>query len=239
MATIINIETSDKVCSAALTCDGMILAHNEDMDGRNHALLLSGFIKNCLDRGAERGFKPQAVAVSLGPGSYTGLRIGLSEAKGLAYALEIPLIGISTLKLMASIALFECDFPEEDAIYIPMIDARRMEVYTCAYDIALNELIPPQALVLDENSYRELKSTGRPIIFFGSGAEKAVPIMADCPQARFVPDIEPLASGMTALADLAYRNGDFIDTAYSTPIYLKDFQASKPKNIFDILNAEK
>lgn len=229
MATILNIETSGKVCSAALTSDGMVLAHREDFDGRNHASLLSGFVKSCLDYGAERGLRPEAVAVSLGPGSYTGLRIGLSEAKGLAYALEIPLIGIETLKLMASIALFECDLPDEDAVYIPMVDARRMEVYTAAYDIAFNELLAPQALILDCDSYADLKASGRPIVYFGSGAAKAQPLFADCPAARYVPDLEPLASGMAVWADLAYSRREFIDTAYSTPIYLKDFQATKPK----------
>ncbi len=230
MATILNIETSGNVCSVALTSDGMILTHQEDFTGRNHAALLSDFIKACLDYGKDRGLTPDAVAVSLGPGSYTGLRIGLSEAKGLAYALKTPLIGIHTLRLLAATALFETDIDDPQVVYIPMIDARRMEVYTGAYDIALNELIPPQALVLDNSSYSGLKASGRTLAFFGSGAIKARDLFADCQQAKFIDNIEPLAQNMTALAELAYIRKEFIDTAYSTPIYLKEFQATTPKH---------
>lgn len=231
MAIIINIETSGSVCSAALTADGMVPVHREEFDGHSHATVLSGFLKECLDYCRDRGIAPQAVAVSLGPGSYTGLRIGLSEAKGLAYALGIPLIGIPTLKLLATTALFEADLPDPETIYIPMVDARRMEVYTGAYDIALQPLMEPQALILDDTSYAELKATGRPIAYFGSGAEKAQPVFADAPQSIYIPDIQPLASRMGALADVAFAAGDFIDTAYSTPLYIKDFQATKPKNL--------
>ncbi len=231
MATIINIETSGSVCSAAVTSDGLVPVHREDFKGRNHAALLSGYLKDCLDFCSEHSIKPDAVAVSLGPGSYTGLRIGLSEAKGLAYALEIPLIGIPTLELLAATALFEADLADPDTIYIPMVDARRMEVYTGAYDIALQPVMEPQALILDENSYAELRATGRPLAFFGSGAEKARPFFENCPQALFVPNIEPLAMNMAALSDLAYSRGNFVDTAYSTPIYIKDFQATKPKKL--------
>lgn len=231
MATIINIETSDSVCSAALTSDGMVPVHREDFKGRNHAALLSGFLKDCLDFCSEHSLKLDAVAVSLGPGSYTGLRIGLSEAKGLAYALNIPLIGVPTLELLATTALFEADLADPDTIYIPMVDARRMEVYTGAYDIALQSLMTPQALILDEGSYAGLRRSGRRIVYFGSGAEKAQGVFADCPRATYLPDIEPLASNMAALADRAYAARDFIDTAYSTPIYLKDFQATKPKSL--------
>lgn len=230
MAYIINIETSGSVCSAALTGDGMVLAHREDFSGRNHAALLSDFLKDCLDYCRDKGIHPDAVAVSLGPGSYTGLRIGLSEAKGLAYALRVPLIGVPTLKLLTVAAMFDGQVGDPDCIFIPMVDARRMEVYTGAYDLALEELMTPRALILDETSYADLKATGRPIAYFGSGAAKAAEIFRDCPQAIYVEHIEPLASGMMALADLAFRNKDFIDVAYSTPIYLKEFQATTPKH---------
>lgn len=230
MATILNIETSGTVCSAALTSDGMITAHKEDFNGRNHATLLSGFIKHCLDDAAEHNLKLDAVAVSLGPGSYTGLRIGLSEAKGLAYALCIPLIGVSTLELLATRVMFSTDSVDPDSILVPMIDARRMEVYTAAYDFGLQPLMEPQALVLDENSYAGIKASGRPILYFGDGAEKAQPVFADCPAAQYVPGVDAVAVDMIALADRAYALRDFIDVAYSTPTYLKDFQATKPKN---------
>ncbi len=230
MATILNIETSGTTCSAALTAEGMIVAHREDFEGRNHATLLSGFVKHCLDYAREHELKPDAVAVSIGPGSYTGLRIGLSEAKGLAYALDIPMIGVNTLELLATRVMFSTDDISPDTIFIPMIDARRMEVYTAAYDFGLTPLLAPQPLILDESSYADLKASGRPILFFGSGAAKACDLFADCELATFVPDVEPLAVDMIALADRAYACREFLDVAYSTPLYLKDFQATKPKN---------
>lgn len=230
MSTILEIETSGSPCSAALTSDGMILAHREDFTGRNHAAMLSDFVKYCLDYGAEHGLKPDAVAVSLGPGSYTGLRIGLSEAKGLAYALDVPMIGVKTLELLASRVMFSTDDIDPDTIFVPMVDARRMEVYTAAYDFGLAELLAPQAMILDEGSYADLKASGRPILYFGSGAAKAQELMADCPGAVYVPDVEALAVDMVALAELAYARRSFIDTAYSVPVYLKEFQATTPKH---------
>ncbi len=231
MATILNIETSGATCSTALTAEGMIVAHREDFDGRNHALLLSGFVKHCLDYAAEHGMKLDAVAVSLGPGSYTGLRIGLSEAKGLAFALDIPLIGIDTLELLATRVMFSADDIDPDTIFVPMVDARRMEVYTAAYDFGLNRLLEPQPLILDEGEpYADLRASGRPLLYFGSGAEKARPLFDSFPGARFVDGVDAVAVDMIALADRAYARRDFIDVAYSTPLYRKDFQATKPKN---------
>ena len=167
MAVILNIETSTTVCSAALTAEGMVLKHFEEFEARNHAALLSDFIKGCLDHAADHELKLDAVAMSMGPGSYTGLRIGLSEAKGLAYALDIPLIGISTLKLLATRVMFSTLDIDPEAIFVPMIDARRMEVFTGAYNFALDTLLEPQPLILDENSYADLLATGRPVLFFG------------------------------------------------------------------------
>ncbi len=167
----------------------------------------------------------------MGPGSYTGLRIGLSEAKGLAYALDVPLIGVDTLKLLCCQVMFTKPEFTGDEIFVPMVDARRMEVYTAAYDFALLPLMEQQPLILDENSYSTLLATGRPVLFFGDGSDKAVEVIkAD--NAIFVPDIRPLAIDMIALAEKAYSERDFIDTAYSTPNYIKDFQATRPKKIF-------
>lgn len=144
MPTILNIETSTEVCSVALTAEGAVLEHFEEFQGRNHATVLSGFIKGCLDHLRRHEMKLDAIAVSIGPGSYTGLRIGLSEAKGLAYALDVPLIGVDTLKIMAVNVMFAHDV-ESDTLFAPMIDARRMEVYTAVYDLALNTLAAPPA----------------------------------------------------------------------------------------------
>lgn len=228
MAVILNIETSTNVCSVALTAEGMVLAHQEDMEGRNHAALLSDYIKYCLDFAREKELKLDAVAVSMGPGSYTGLRIGLSEAKGLAYALDIPLIGVNTLQLLACQVMFTREL-EGDEIFVPMIDARRMEVYTAAYDFALQDVMGQQPLILDENSYADILASGSKVLFFGNGSDKAKEVIK-AHNATFVPEIVPLAIDMIALAERAYSQRDFLDTAYSVPNYIKDFQATKPKN---------
>ena len=230
MAVILNIETSTSVCSVALTAEGMILTHHEDFEGRNHAALLSDYIKSCLDFLADKELKLDAVAVSIGPGSYTGLRIGLSEAKGLAYGLDIPLIGISTLKLMATRVMFSTLDIDPETIFVPMIDARRMEVYTAAYDFALNELMAPQPLILDGDSYADIISTGRPVLLFGNGSAKASTVI-DAPNVTIVDGVDPLAVDMIALAERAWANKDFLDLAYSVPVYIKDLMVTKPKKL--------
>ncbi len=227
MAVILNIETSTDHCSVALTAEGMVLAHQEDGSGRNHAALLSDYIKYCLDFARDKDLKPDAVAVSMGPGSYTGLRIGLSEAKGLAYALDVPLIGIDTLRIMSCNVMFTQEL-EGDEIFVPMIDARRMEVYTTAFDFALEPVMPQQALILDTDSYSDIIGSYPKILMFGNGSDKAKDIIK-AENVSFIPDISPLAIDMIALAERAYSCKDFIDTAYSVPNYIKDFQASTPK----------
>lgn len=229
MATILNIDTSTNVCSVALSSDGMILHHCEDFDGMNHATLLSGFIKQCLDVVADHDMKLDAVAVSIGPGSYTGLRIGLSEAKGLAYALGIPLIGIDTLMLMAVHIMFNVDV-EPEALFAPMIDARRMEVYTAVYDMMLRPLTSPTPLILQSDSYNKYLADHK-VYFGGNGSVKARTVISN-PNFVWVEDVNPLAVDMPALADRAYMNHDFLDLAYSCPNYLKEYMATKPKKLF-------
>lgn len=229
MAVILNIDTSTDVCSTALTGDGMILCHYEDFEGRNHAARLSGFIKRCLDRMHELELSLDAVAVSMGPGSYTGLRIGLSEAKGLAYALDIPMIGVDTLQIMACSAMFNHDL-DADALLVPMIDARRMEVYTAVYDMALTELLPPQPMIIDAESLKNLYPE-RPMVLMGDGSQKSADVMSR-EGVIVLPDIKPLAVDMLALAERDYMRGKFIDRAYSVPNYLKEYQALKPKPMF-------
>lgn len=229
MAVILNIETSASATSVALTAEGMVLAHQEETEGRNQASLLSDYIKYCLDFAKDRELKIDAVAVSMGPGSYTGLRIGLSEAKGLAYALDVPLIGIDTLKLMACQVMFTDEGLEGDEIFVPMVDARRMEVYTCAYDFSLQPLIDKAPLILDEGSYTQLLSRSNKVLFFGDGSDKAKNVIKS-ENAVFIKDIVPLAIDMIALSEQAYSRKEFLDTAYCTPDYIKDFQATKPKS---------
>lgn len=223
---ILNIETSSKICSVALCEGGAVWFSLESDTEMDHARKLAPFVERCMKELKSRGLSLEAVAVSMGPGSYTGLRIGLSLAKGLCFGLGIPLIGINTLELLAVKAMFSSfDFPDE-VVFVPMIDARRMEVYTAAYDLTLKEIMAPQALILDENSYSLLD--GRPLVMIGDGVEKArqtlkVPVM------KWI-DRMPLAADMNALSEKALREGNFIDIAYSTPFYLKNFQATTPKN---------
>lgn len=228
MATILDIETSTDVCSVALTADCAVAAHYEDFSGRNHAELLSGFVKKCLDQAKAEERRIDAVAVSLGPGSYTGLRIGLSEAKGLAYALDVPLIGVPTLQIMATRVMFNHHDIDLSTRFCPMIDARRMEVYTCVLDMWFKELLPAQPMILDAGSLRDMLDAG-PLLIFGNGSDKARKVI-DHPNARFVDGIVPLAEDMLAPAEKAFRTGDFIDVAYSTPLYLKEFQATQPRS---------
>ncbi len=229
MATILSIDTSTTACSASLSAEGMILTHPETLEPQQHAALISGFIKECLDHAAAHEMKLDAVAVTLGPGSYTGLRIGLSEAKGLAYALNIPLIGLSTLEVMATGVMFShpeiFDYSEEPRLW-PMIDARRMEVFTAIYDMALEPVLAPQPLILSEESCAPMEQ-GRGMVIFGDGSAKARALL---PEALWIDGVVPLATDMLALAERAYMRGDFADTAYATPLYLKEFQTSVPRN---------
>ena len=228
MAVILNIETSTDVCSVALTSEGQVLDHRENYEGQTHATLLSQYVKEMLDYARSRELKIDAIAVSIGPGSYTGLRIGLSEAKGLAFGLQVPLIGVNTLQLMTVGTMFNHFIEEDDVLYVPMIDARRMEVYTAAYNAALEPVLAPQAMILDENSFADLLAQGHTLVVMGNGSDKARKVLTH-ERVRFIEGVKPVAVEMLALAEKAYREHDFIDVAYSTPLYLKEFQATKPK----------
>lgn len=226
MANILNIETSTSVCSVALGSDGQIVDHYENYDGLNHATLLSKYIKDVLETAARKEMSIDAIAVSIGPGSYTGLRIGLSQAKGLSFGLGVPLIGVNTLQLLTVSTMFQ-EFFDDDILFAPMIDARRMEVYTAVYNSALTPLLEPQPMILDENSFEELLSNHR-LVIMGNGSEKASKVINNR-NARFIQGVKPVAVDMLALSEKAYRENTFIDVAYSTPLYLKDFQATVPK----------
>ena len=229
MAVILNIETSTEVCSVALTSEGQVLDHRENYEGQTHATLLSQYVKEMLDYARSREMKIDAIAVSIGPGSYTGLRIGLSEAKGLAFGLNVPLIGVNTLQLMTVSTMFNHFIEEDRVLYVPMIDARRMEVYTAVYTPALEAVLEPQAMILDEHSFEDLLQQGNTLVLMGNGSDKARQVL-NHDQVRFVSGIKPVAVEMMALAEKAWREQSFIDVAYSTPLYLKESQATKPKN---------
>ena len=229
MAVILHIETSTDVCSVALSSEGQVLDHRENYEGQTHATLLSQYVKEMLDYARSRELKLDAVAVSIGPGSYTGLRIGLSEAKGLAFGLQVPLIGVNTLQLLGVSTMFNHFIEEDKVLYVPMIDARRMEVYTAAYNPALEAVLEPQAMILDEHSFEALLEQGYTLVLMGNGSDKAQQVLTR-DGVRFIGGVKPVAVDMLALAERAYRAQDFIDVAYSTPLYLKEFQATKPKN---------
>ena len=213
----------------ALTSEGQVLDHRENYEGQNHATLLSQYVKDMLDYARSREMKIEAIAVSIGPGSYTGLRIGLSEAKGLAFGLNVPLIGVNTLQLMTVSTMFNHFIEEDKVLYVPMIDARRMEVYTAVYTPGLEAVLEPQAMILDEHSFEDLLQQGNTLVLMGNGSDKARQVL-NHEQVRFVSGIKPVAVEMMALAEKAWREQSFIDVAYSTPLYLKEFQATKPKN---------
>ena len=226
MPCIIHIETSTKVCSVALSKSKEILFNRENYDGSSHAELLGVYVYETLQFAKQKGLKLEAVSVSSGPGSYTGLRIGVSEAKGLCYGLNIPLISLPTLDIMAHQVIqsgMEADF------YCSMIDARRMEVYAAIYDKHLNRVKDISSDIIDENSYSEFISKGK-ICFFGDGAGKCQNIIPVTEEVTFIEELHPLASGMIFLAKEKYERKEFVDVAYFEPFYLKEFKATISKN---------
>ncbi|MDE5712070.1 MAG: tRNA (adenosine(37)-N6)-threonylcarbamoyltransferase complex dimerization subunit type 1 TsaB, partial [Muribaculaceae bacterium] len=224
MATIINIETSSKTCSVALTKDGVVEFQLEDTEGMNHAIKLAPFVERCMEEIRRKEYTLDAVAVSLGPGSYTGLRIGLSLAKGLCFSLDVPLIGVSTLQILAVKAMFRSMDWEGDEILVPMVDARRMEVFSGAFDFSLREVVPEGPFILDENSFSQLHDK-RKVVFFGDGAMKFKDIYTGC-NGEWMENLYPHAKDMLALSEKYFRENRFIDIAYSTPNYLKEYQTT-------------
>jgi tRNA threonylcarbamoyladenosine biosynthesis protein TsaB len=224
MALILNIETSTTVCSVSISKDGNLIDIREQNDGYSHSEVLSPFIDDLLKSNNLAVKNLDAIAISKGPGSYTGLRIGTSTAKGLCYALDIPLIAVSTLKSMAKNTAH--NYPEID-VFAPMIDARRMEVYTALFDKDNNQIEDVYAKIIDEGSFKELLK-GKKILFFGDGANKCVDVI-ESKNAFF--DLNALASsaGMAPIAENYFNENKFVDLAYFEPFYLKDFIAGVPK----------
>lgn len=225
MCTLLAIETSTPVCSCVLSCDGKILINKENYEGRSHASLVGLFVHEIMEHVRKQDILLDAIAISSGPGSYTGLRIGVSEAKGLSYGLGIPMIAIPTARIMASMMREKVD---EGMLLCPMIDARRMEVYATFFDRSLHVVRETSADIVDGNSYKALLEKQR-ILFFGNGAEKCRSVITH-PNALFVDDVHPLASEMVSLAEEAFAGKTFVDVAYFEPFYLKEFVATIPKN---------
>ncbi len=229
MSCILNIETSTDVCSVAISDNGQVVFNKEDHSGPNHAVKLGVYVDEALSFIDAHGIPLEAVAVSCGPGSYTGLRIGVSMAKGICYGRDVKLISIPTLELMAVPVLLGEHPAEEDALIVPMLDARRMEVYAKVMDRALKEVRSIQADIVDAETYKEYLDRGT-VYFFGNGAEKCMEVI-NHPNARLVKGIEPLAKNMAPLAEKRFVEGKFEDVAYFVPFYLKDFVAKMPKKL--------
>lgn len=227
MSCILHIETSTTVCSVAVSEDGQCIYHDEDRTGQNHNERIGSFVDEALSFADSHAIPVDAVAVSMGPGSYTGLRIGVSMAKGVCYALNIPLIAVPTLELLAVPVLLRHDDLPDNAILCPMLDARRMEVYSAFYDRALHALREIRAEVVEEGTYDEILSS-RPVYFFGDGAEKCKAVIKH-PNAHFIDGIQPLAKNMFPIAEKRLMTQQTEDVAYFEPFYLKDFVAIKPK----------
>lgn len=220
---ILNIETSTTVCSVALSENQKTLAFREIDNGYTHAENLHVFIDTLLKETAILPSRLSAISVSKGPGSYTGLRIGVSAAKGMAYALNIPLLSVDTLILMAATAKEVC---AEYEFYCPMLDARRMEVYTSIYNNSLVAQTETNALILDETSVMRFKQYPS-ICFFGNGMPKSKTLLQDHAGAKFIETIVPSAIHMGPLSHNKFLEKKFEDVAYFEPFYLKDFMILK------------
>lgn len=229
MSCILNIETSTDVCSVAISDSGQVIFNKEDHSGPNHAVKLGVYVDEALDFLDSHGLPLEAVAVSCGPGSYTGLRIGVSMAKGICYGRGVKLIAVPTLKLMAVPVLLGEHPEEEDALIVPMLDARRMEVYAEVLDRALKVVRPIQADIVDADTYKEYLDQHH-VYFFGNGAAKCMETI-NHPNAHLLEGIEPLAKNMAPLAEKRFVEGKFEDVAYFVPFYLKDFVAKMPKKL--------
>lgn len=229
MACILHIETSTKACSVALSENGSLIFHKEDIEGPNHSVVCGVFVDEALSFANSHAIPVDAVAVSEGPGSYTGLRIGVSLAKGVCYGRDLPLLSVPTLKLLCVPVLLGKEELPEDALLIPMIDARRMEVYSAVYSRALQEVRPIGADIVDAETYLPYLEK-HPVYFFGDGAMKCKNVIQHT-NAHFIEGIIPLAKWMFPLAERSLHLGEKQDVAYFEPFYLKDFVAIKSKSL--------
>ena len=228
MACILHIETSTDVCSVAVSEDAQVIFQQDDHSGPNHAERLGTMVDEALSFTDSHAIPFDAVAVSCGPGSYTGLRIGVSMAKGVCYGRNLKLISVPTLELMC-VPLLLGEKIEEGALLCPMLDARRMEVYAALYDRSLKPVRQIQADIVDQDTYREWLDR-QPIYFFGNGAKKCMETI-NHPNARYIDGMEPLAKWMMPLAERRWLQEQFEDVAYFVPFYLKDFVAKMPKKL--------
>jgi len=229
MSKLLCIETSTEVCSVALVENGELIAMKEDASGMNHSKLLTVFIQAILEENELKAADLDAVAVSEGPGSYTGLRIGVSAAKGLCYGANLPLIAVNPLDAMVSnvIELASTHGITENDLLIPMIDARRMEVYAAKYDLNGERIAEVTPIVINETSFEEELENFR-IYYFGNGAAKCAPIVQN-DNFILIDNVVTSAKNMAKLATAKFNQQDVVDVAYFEPFYLKNFIATTPK----------
>jgi len=228
MALILQIETATQTCSVALAQDGKLLSFLEKTERNIHANVITVFVEEIMQKAGKQYVDLDAVAVSMGPGSYTGLRIGVSTAKGLCYALDIPLIAVNTLEAMANGFMNNCFSVNPQTVFCPMIDARRMEVYCAVYNYKNELILETEAKIIDEQSFSDLLNQ-YVVYFFGDGAAKCEIDLGIHLNTRIMTDFENSASHLTILAFEKFKNKQFEDVAYFEPFYLKDFIAGKKK----------
>jgi tRNA threonylcarbamoyladenosine biosynthesis protein TsaB len=228
MALILCMETASEQCSIVVANEGKIIGQASSSGTFDHTAQLTLLMEACLRDADVRMDRLDAVAVSIGPGSYTSLRTGLSTAKGLCYGLDLPLLPIDSLRIIAAGAIQE-QVHSADTLFVPMIDARRMEVYVGVYTAAAEALEEPTALVLTEDSFSSYFERGQHLVFAGNGAAKFVPLTAS-PHAQFS-TVRSHAAFMPALAEQAFQQRAFADLAYVTPVYLKAPNITVPKTL--------
>ena len=227
MATILNIETSTMVCSVALSVDGKVVAIEESLEKNSHAKNITIFSEKVIENAGISFNQLDAVAVSMGPGSYTGLRIGVSTAKGFCYAIDKPLIAINTLKSLAAGMRTQIK-NTQDFLLCPMIDAKRMEVYYAFFDSNLNEVRETKAEVIDSNSFDDVFAKHK-MIFAGDGSAKCKTFLGYHKNALFLDNYLPSSGNMCVLSEQSFNEKKFEDVAYFEPFYLKDFVAGIPR----------
>lgn len=227
MALILNIDAATSAGSVCLSKNGTVLAEQINLQQKEHASVIAPYIRDIIQHTGYGGQQIDAVALSGGPGSYTGLRVAASTAKGLCYAWDIPLIVISTLKMMAH-GMKEKNNTSKNELFCPMIDARRMEVFTALYTSGLEERVVPNATILDVDFLKEYK--GKEVLVFGTGMPKAKKILEGRANWRFEP-FTCKASHLVNLAEAAYKKKQFADTAYFNPFYLKSVYLPGKKTI--------
>lgn len=235
MKNLLLIETSTRVCSVGVACDGQLLSLHEDHSmNYSHSAVLTVFIEKALHDAGLRFSDLSGVGVSQGPGSYTGLRIGVSAAKGICYALDLPMLAIDTLEAMARLCLDHkhealAGHPQQilPLLLCPMIDARRMEVYQAIFDAQLQNIEATSAKIVEPDTYAGLLENHK-VAFFGDGAAKCRPLLQHA-NAMIFEDVLPSVKGMISQAFAKMGAGDFVDVAYFEPFYLKDFVAGAPK----------